>query len=233
MMTNLDTILTSLRGCSDNEKRVVISELRKSVFIHPLEQSLGVRAEIILEAIHRASDLTQRGVRGLVAELTFVMDVLPLVKGWKIKDLVGNFAYDAVVERGQTSVRIQVKMQRSAKGLPKKSGDRYVAEVQKTRSGERAGEDTRPYRFGDFDLLAVCMRASTGNWHSFMYASADDLVQSRKDARCIETMQTLPPHPEDKDPAVAKQLTVHPRSGRDVWTDDLNSALARFLPEES
>jgi hypothetical protein len=45
----------------------------------------------------------------------------------------------------------------------------YAVEVQKTRSGEKKGQKTRPYRFGDFDILAVNLHPTTGDWKRFVY----------------------------------------------------------------
>ncbi len=33
----------------------------------------------------------------------------------------------------------------------------------------RDGVDTRPYRFGDFNILAVCMEPSYARWDRFHY----------------------------------------------------------------
>src|SRR5271156_6465795 len=68
----------------------------------------------------------------------------------------------------------------------------YVVEVQRTRTGERDGVSTRPYRFGEFDLLAVCMWASTGDWHSFLYVSAGSLLADDRDKKVIKTFQPIP-----------------------------------------
>lgn len=39
----------------------------------------------------------------------------------------------------------------------------YVVETPRTRGGKdlTSGEDTRPYRYGEFDILAVSMHPST------------------------------------------------------------------------
>lgn len=233
-MNNLDELLEAVRACSDEQKQALFEEIRGSVLIHKLEQSLNVRADIILEAIHRSPDLTQRGVRGLLAEAIFIRDVLPLAEGWTAGQVIGDLAYDAVLQQKQSIVRVQVKMQRSEAGRPKRRGDNYVVEVQRTRTGVKDGVSTRPYRFGDFDLLAVCMRASTKSWQSFMYAAANNLVRSSSDANIIQTMQNVSPHPED---ATATEDHTLPLSlsgeAGGIWTSDLNYALERFLPIEN
>ena len=49
--------------------------------------------------------------------------------------------------------------------------DMYVVEVQKTRGGfdPQTNEDTRPYRFGEFDILAVITHPSTHDWNRFLF----------------------------------------------------------------
>ena len=51
------------------------------------------------------------------------------------------------------------------------SNELYVVETQKTRGGKDAdGRDTRPYGFHEFDIIAVCMQPSTGEWSTFRYS---------------------------------------------------------------
>ncbi len=45
--------------------------LRKRLVLHPLESEWDINAETILSAIRRSSDLTLRGIRGIIAEATF------------------------------------------------------------------------------------------------------------------------------------------------------------------
>jgi hypothetical protein len=68
-----------------------------------------------------------------------------------------------------------------------------VVETQKTRAGRQrnTGGSTRPYRFGEFDLLAVAMQPSTGRWDSFMYTVADWLIPSRADPAEILNFQPV------------------------------------------
>jgi hypothetical protein len=56
----------------------------------------------------------------------------------------------------------------------------------------RNGESTRPYRFNEFDLLAVSMQASTGSWHSFIYVPTKALSPKRSKPDEIETFQSVP-----------------------------------------
>jgi hypothetical protein len=55
--------------------------------------------------------------------------------------------------------------------------DLFVVETQRTRGGTTpTGEKTRPYRFGEFDILAVCLHPTSGNWTDFVYTVADWLL---------------------------------------------------------
>ena len=56
---------------SPEDRLLVLSYLRQRVPLHPLEQKWNTTAEAILTAIARSTDLTQRGVRGILAEATF------------------------------------------------------------------------------------------------------------------------------------------------------------------
>jgi hypothetical protein len=97
-------------------------------------------------------------------------------------------------------------------GQPMVQGGSYVVEVQRTRTGQKDGVSTRPYRFGEFDLLAVCMWASTGDWHSFLYISAARLVADNRDKNIIKTFQPVPKY-ENGD--------------GELWTKSLTTALER------
>jgi hypothetical protein len=94
-------------------------------------------------------------------------------------------------------------------------GGSYIVEVQRTRTGARNGVSTRPYRFGEFDLLAVCMWASTGDWHSFLYVPAARLVADNRDKNIIRTFQPVPKYENGES---------------EGWTKDLSTALERVAP---
>jgi hypothetical protein len=88
-------------------------------------------------------------------------------------------------------------------------GDMYVVETQRTRRGsnKKTGGSTRPYRFGEFDLLAVAMYPSTHEWNTFMYTVADWLLTGRTDASEILKFQPVATTPDDD------------------WTDSLHTAV--------
>ena len=156
-MDSFENIVRAVRSCTPEQKQRIFNEIRDSILIHNLERTFGVRAEVILEAISRANDLTQRGVRGVIAETVFVLDVLPNATGWQSDPPVGDLSYDACLHKNDRRVRIQVKTQRRKAGAPMRQRGSYVVEVQRTRTGQKDGVSARPYRFGEFDLLAVCM----------------------------------------------------------------------------
>ena len=210
---------------SEDEHRLILKYLRQRVPLHSLERQWGTTAEAILTAIERSSDLTQRGIRGILAEATFEEIVLPPLEpvGWKVAPIVGDQAYDFVLEKGPARVRIQVKLQRRQVGVPKEyaarsrsslkcpSGKIYVVEVQKTRSGQKNGQKTRPYRFGDFDILAVNLHPSAGDWKRFVYTVGDWLLPRPKEQELIEIFQPVPDCLDE------------------YWTDNLNLCIDWFL----
>lgn len=193
---DLHEIRRLLAACTADEQRVLFNELRASQTIHELETAFGATAEVMLEAIHRAPELTRRMLRGVIADAAFARVVVPRLaaNGWRDVTPSGNFAYDHLLEDDTGRISVQVKLQRSEQGRPvvttgTKFGleaNMYLVECQRTRSGtSRVGnsdEDvdatrkTRPYRYGDFDVLAVSLQPSTGDWGTFRYTVGDWLL---------------------------------------------------------
>lgn len=211
-MDSFEQLIHAVRSSTPEQKQRIFEEVRDSILVHELERLWRLRAEVILEAISRANDLTQRGVRGVIAETVFVLDVLPTATGWRSDPPVGDLSYDACLQKDGRRVRIQVKTQRRKAGAPMRQRGSYVVEVQRTRTGQKDGVSTRPYRFGEFDLLAVCMWASTGDWHSFLYVPAARLIPDTRDKNIIKTFQPVPEHTS---------------ADGDDWTKDLKVALER------
>jgi hypothetical protein len=222
--------------CSDDDRRALESYLRRLV-PHPLEREWGIDADTILSAISRSSDLTKRGVRGIIAEAVFVDEIMPTVKrsGWHPVDVDGDHPYDAMLKKDELTARIQVKLQRLEKGVPKlyypkhyEQGTLFVVEVQKTRTGEKTSKkalpgtgttitttesvtvNTRPYNFGDFDILAVNMHPSTGSWKNFRYTVASWLLPRHANTSLVEIFQPVSAVPND------------------AWTDDLDVCLSWY-----
>lgn len=197
----VDQIRDLLGQCTPDQQRKLLAELRLLHPIHEFEKVIGAPAETILGAIHRAQELTVRMLRGVIAEAAFHTFEMPRLEtlGWKDVTEVGNFAYDYLLADHVGPVRVQVKLQRSERGAPLiKKGARYgynsdvfIVETQKTRTGNDAKEGkTRPYRFGEFDILAVSMQPSSGRWDTFMYAPTPRLLAA-KDTALLATYQPI------------------------------------------
>ncbi len=116
-------------------------------------------------------------------------------------------------------VRIQVKMQRLKAGIPMTAnkgykylpGEMFVVETQRTRAGkDQGGQDTRPYRFGEFDLLAVSMHPSTRDWSQFLYTVERWLL------------------PRPGNPRLLLKFQPVPRAPNNCWTDKLLTAVDWF-----
>lgn len=236
MSESLEAISRLIDQCSEEDRKALKLYLRK-LLPHPLESEWGIDADTILSAINRSSDLTKRGVRGIIAEAVFVNDVVPAVEefGWRPIEFDGDHPYDALLRKGQLAARIQVKLQRMEEGQPKlyyfKHYDRgflFVVEVQKTRTGVKTTEKplpgtdatiattesitvkTRPYSFADFDILAVNMHPSSKSWKNFRYTVASWLLPRPTDSALIEIFQPVAATPND------------------VWTGDLATCLKWF-----
>lgn len=206
-MTIVEQIEHLLGQCSQEQRREVFQLLRAQFPIHALEAQWNTTAEVILDAIARSSDLTQRGVRGVIAEAAFKYNVIALLAGWSSEEQRGNPPYDFLLGDAVGAVRVQVKMQRLKNHIPMTANlgyrflpaDMFVVETQRTRGGTdpQTQEDTRPYRFGEFDILAVSMHPSTNNWSAFMYTVAAWLLERTGDPDLILKFQPVPPIPND------------------------------------
>jgi hypothetical protein len=197
----LNAVRELLAQCTLEERSVIFRELRAEHSIHPYETAVGAPAEMILEAVHRAPELTRRMLRGVIADAAFRTFVVAALerRGWRDATPEGNFAFDYSVDDGQGPITVQVKLQRSERGVPVvKDGKRYgfdgevfMTETQKTRTGtDGERNQTRPYRFGEFDVLAVSMQPSTGRWDSYMYTLGRWLL-SGKTAGEMATLQPV------------------------------------------
>lgn len=191
-----DKIRALIEAASDRERQSILRLLRKDygIEIHPLEGEWRTTAEAILEAIKQSGDLTQRGIRGILAEATFRTVVVPDLSSWSSLPVQTNDAYDLRLSRGGKDVRIQVKMQRRERGRPKLhrgQPDVYVVETQRTRNGLRRadGGASRPYRRDDFDVLAVCLAPLTESWADFIYCAMCDLRFRSTDPSLLEVLQ--------------------------------------------
>jgi hypothetical protein len=219
-MDRIERVKLLLGECTDVEQKIIYNYLREKFPIHPLEKKLSISAEIILEAIARSSDLTMRGIRGIIAEASFKLNVIDSLSEWKDKTPSGDIPFDFLLNSEDKEVKVQVKMQRSKDQRPMManegyrflSPDKYVVETQKTRGGiNKDNADTRPYRFGEFDILAVSMRTSTNDWRSFLYTVANWLL----------------PRPDNENLMLKFQPV--PRGRDECWTDNLLECIDWFL----
>ncbi|MGH8551402.1 MAG: helix-turn-helix domain-containing protein [Methylococcales bacterium] len=212
-----------LAEASAQDRSAVFEWLRETQKIHPLEDEFGATAEVILEAISRSSDLTKRGVRGVIAEAVFKVEVVDKLDNWHDVTPDGDYSYDFLLSNGEHEVSIQLKMQRLKAQRPMTANEGYkilaplywVVETQRTRGGKTStGEDTRPYKFGEFDLLAVSMHPSTGNWTDFLFTVSDWLIERPTNSDQILKFQ---PVPKEKD---------------DDWTNNLLEAIDWLMSHE-
>lgn len=194
-----DEIEALLNRQTDSEQRELLARLRARFPIHSLESLWHAPAEMILDAIAESGDLTQRGVKGVIADRAFHRLVIPKLadRGWRSVPIIGDQAYDADLVRGDQRATVQVKMQRRTAGSPAErqaSGEpHWVVEVQRTRSGIGGdGQATRPYSFGSFDIIAVNLYASTNDWSRFIYTLERWLLPRAGDAKLIAVMQPVP-----------------------------------------
>ena len=210
-MPDLEGLLRGIDALTLSDKQRVLKHVRALLPPHPMETRLMTTAETLLEAISRASALTIRGIEGILPEASFATEVLPAITGWSPVEPPADAAFDFLLTdlTPQPHVRLQVKMQRRKNHVPWMANNamkstrqwpanHYVVEVQRTRGGADAqGQGTRPYRFGEFDVLAVSSGASTGHWHAFSYTLADWLLAEPSDPTQILKYQPVPPHDTD------------------------------------
>lgn len=214
MADRLEEAAAFLSTCSAEEQRRVLAWLRERHPIHPIERTFGAPAEVILEAISRASDLSQRGVLGLIAEAAFQVNVVDRMAGWTSEEVVGHHAFDFRLKRGDAVVTIQVKRQRRIKGEPMRypKSQLFAVETQRTRGGtdRTTKEQTRPYRFGDFDILAVSVQPVALDWAAFRYAVQRWLLPHDKNSSCLKVIQPLSFEPnEDWTDSLATAINWH------------------------
>lgn len=234
-MSRIDEVKTLLARCTLEERQQVFRFLRQEFRIHPIEDKLHTKAEVILEAFGRANDLTLRGIRGIIAEAAFTVDVVGTLPGWKDVTPPGDHAFDCALEDQFGRVTIQVKLQRlkDHKPMSAKQGyrflpaDQFVVETQRTRGGlDTRGGKTRPYRFGEFEILAVSLHPSTNDWANFMYTVADWLLPDPNYPQCLLKFQPVSPTENADWTPDFRTAVSWLRSGRkkQICADFVNSA---------
>jgi len=190
-----------LASCNEIELRHLLTVIRKRVLFHPLEARFGAPAELILGAIERASDFSRRGVLGLIAEASFEVNVVDQLNNWQSEPVSQTAPWDFQLRRNGKAVRVQVKRQRLEMHEPKlyrRHPELYVAETQRSRRGQDGeGGSTRPYRFGEFDILAVSIQPVTKRWEDFRYAPQRWLIPRTNDATALDVLQPVALKPND------------------------------------
>src|SRR5205085_4298362 len=74
----------------------------------------------------------------------------------------------------------------------------YVVETQKSRKGvDVEGNDTRPYRFGEFDILAVSMEPVTRDWKSFRFTLGRWLLPRPDNSKLMRKYQPVSFMPDE------------------------------------
>lgn len=219
-MSDLDDVKRLLDTMDEQQRRIAFTYLRSLLPPHPVEERLMISAEGMLDALERAGDFTVRMIRGVFAEAAFATDVLPTISDrWRLVPTPGDPPYDFLLtdfppdvsppaDFAHPTVRLQVKMQRSEGKQPlfasqvwttrvKWPTTHYVVELQKSRKGERHGQQTRPYRFGEFDLVAVSLGPSRGRWSVFTYTVARWLIPDPTNKENILLYQPVSPEETD------------------------------------
>lgn len=206
-----EQVKSAVDALPEESQRLMLAWLRSRYPVHALEQQFGTTAEVILEAISRSSDISQRGVLGLIAEASFQLNVIDKLEGWTDAPPDSEQAFDFRIRRGTEEIRIQVKRQRLESLAPMRyrRSDFYVAETQRSRSGTNraTGQATRPYRFGDFDILAVSMQPVTRDWASFRFTPQRWLIPRGSDANLLQVYQPVSLTPNED------------------WSDNLSQAI--------
>ncbi|HLY62028.1 MAG TPA: hypothetical protein VKV95_14895 [Terriglobia bacterium] len=223
-MNRVDETKRLLAASSEVQRREIFTSMRREFSVHPLETKLDAEAGTILDAVSKVDDFTLRGILKLIPEAAFKVYVVSALANWRDESPPGYHSFDFLLRDAVGGVRVRVKTQCLRGHVPMMAtqvyqqlpADMYMVETQRIRGGKnhKTGEDTRPYKFGEFDVLAVSMHPSTRDWSSFMYTVAEWLL----------------PRPENK----ALMLKFQPvsRSSNDVWTDSIETCIGWFRSKE-
>lgn len=214
---DFNKLLSILKRCDKSQLDVLTKHLNIQPFTHPLENVINAKAEILLDSLMRSSYITLNGIRGIIAESTFNTIVVKDSKKWKDIPAGAQNPYDFILEDNIGQVRIQIKLQRKLDNLPwiRKDGC-AVVETERTRSGKtKDGESSRPYRYGEFDLLGVCMEPSHSMWESFLYIPQKYLEPHKDNIKFLNKLQSVPLTPKNN------------------WTNNLDEAVDLFRKDPS
>lgn len=161
---------------------------------HPLEAALNASGWAILTAIERQR-MSVINVKGQLAEY-YLNEYLASREADKAID---SFAwrsespdFSVVVEGREYTIECKNVRKASGKGV-----DSLWVETQRTRGGKKKGEDTRPYRVSDFDVLAVALFNRTGKW-DYWFVAARNLKARPENKFFLAVRQDMPEQPDKK-----------------------------------
>lgn len=108
-MSEFDQVKDLLGKLTADQRREIFLLLRKEFPLHPLETELNAQAEVILEAIHKSSDLTLRGIRGVIAQAAFEVNIASRLRGWQVVPIKGDPPYDSHLRDANGDVTFKSK----------------------------------------------------------------------------------------------------------------------------
>jgi hypothetical protein len=146
---------------------------------HALELKYGLTSQELLDAIDRRFRL-KVALEGAVAEVHFERKLkVGTQEGWlqafEPHDLDGKHDFTVLSLTGHP-MRVEVKTIRN--------GPKSRVEIQKTRNAKDSAEQ--------FDVIAVCIGRSTGDWSQFRYAFAADLPRHDRFPDKLKVMHDVP-----------------------------------------
>ncbi len=153
--------------------------------VHPLETKYGLTAQELLTAIDRRFRL-KVALEGAVAEVHFERKLsIASREGWlksyEDHDVDGMHDF-TVTTRNGICIRVEVKTVRK--------GSNPKVELQKTRAA-KGDPSSRFYGREHFDVVAVCMGRSSGDWSEFRYALVRELPSHREHPNKLQVMHAI------------------------------------------
>lgn len=153
---------------------------------HSLELKYGLTAQELLDAIDKRFRL-KVALEGAVAEVHFERKLrIASREGW----LTGYESHDVdgmpdftIVTLSSMEIRVEVKTIRN--------GAKPQVELQKTRAA-KGDPSSRYYDRDHFDVVAVCVGRSTGDWSQFRYALVRELPSHRNHSDKLQVMHPIP-----------------------------------------
>jgi hypothetical protein len=153
---------------------------------HELELKYGLTAQELLDAIDKRFRL-KVALEGAVAEVHFERKLrIASREGWltsyESHDVDGMHDFTVVTLSG-ISIRVEVKTIRN--------GVKPKVELQKTRAA-KGDPSSRYYDRDHFDVVAVCVGRSTGDWSQFRYALVREMPCHRDHSNKLQIMHCIP-----------------------------------------